>query len=190
MRFRFFVVFLCAFALTAPAIAAGKKPVLDKPVYLEANDTYYELVSSASLGVKARRLLWRYAKAASERRHYKGRRGRLAVVTSAEVHNFIRDALRPNQSAWIGLRFFCRYNKGLWVNGKRLDAKVFARWGRVWNVRGANPANPRRSQCTRAPYLAVHYWSVARGFAWNANEPDKEFDHAIIEYPPADKYFE
>ncbi len=54
---------------------------------------------------------WRVSSGLAAKRGFKGRQGRLAIVDSQEVHEFLRDTFRPDRSSWIGLRYFCGYNK-------------------------------------------------------------------------------
>ena len=96
-------------ALGLWAATAAAEPLYNTPTYFEPSDTYFELVNIETiyghydLGAKN----WRVSSGLSAKRGFKGRQGRLAIVDSQEVHEFLRDTFRPDPSSWIGLRYFC-----------------------------------------------------------------------------------
>lgn len=170
---------------------AKSEMLTDTVVYHEPTDTYFELVNRLEQYPESRNSQWPMVKEWAERRMYKDRRGRLAVVDTREKNNFLRDTFKPSRAAWIGLRYFCENNGLMWVNGKRLDRAKFQNWGVVWNVEGGKANNVNRvTSCTQIPYRGVHYWPVDAGFRWNANGSGKSFDFFFVEYPPKDKYWE
>ncbi len=127
------------------------------------------------------------ARRSASNRQFKGVRGRLAVVNSRQVNDFLRDTFQPNQRAWIGLRYWCHFGVLQWVTGERLEPADYQNWGPVWN----QTAYPNtRSKCLRGKgsYMPVHYWPVGRvflgrGFHWNAIGMPKHWRSMLIEYP-------
>ncbi len=172
---------------------ASAEPSFNKPVYNPDTKSYFELFSPSADDPKVTKVnntgAINYSKALkiAATRRYKGVPGRLAVVPNEQVHKFLAEKFRPNVSAWIGLRYYCRFKKLMWGNGQVLKiGKDFAIWGpRMWNVDGPSPRTVKASDCwssARDFYLPVHYWPMSDGFRWNANGFGKEFNALIIEY--------
>ena len=160
----------------APVWAATGGPVLEKPVYSPEAKSYFELMKS--------HIRWPDARVLARQREYKGARGRLAIVRSREVHDLIREKLRPDSMTWIGLRYFCGVHKLMWVDGSVHKRSQFSPWHRVWNYEGTWGAD-RRVSCTgkdTSVYFPVHYWS-ANKFYWNANGTLKAAEYYVVEYP-------
>ncbi len=167
------------------SVSGEAKPLLDTPVYNPETKSYFELIQ-IGLGYSIRgpsspEIGWERARLFAMSRLYKGVPGRLAIVPSASVHEFLRDTFRPDWAAWIGLRYWCRYHKLQWVDGTELKPGSFQMWGPRWNVEGGSSKNTETSQCNQ--YFPVHYWGVQGGFYWNANGQLKEFYMFFIEYP-------
>lgn len=188
-----FAGFLAAGLLGFTNISAYAEPVFNKPVYNEETKSYFELYSPDADNPKINtvrnygHIRYNNALKISVKRRYKGVRGRLAVIQSKKTHQFLAKILQPSVSAWIGLRYYCRFKKLVWINGTIVKAgKDFVTWGpQIWNVNGPSPRNDKQSTCwnhVQIFYLPVHYWPVADGFQWNANDHAKEFNALIIEY--------
>jgi hypothetical protein len=186
---RLFITGLLIFLWGSSVNANG---VFNKPKYNPATKSYFELYSpDASDPTKNRVSLsgpigWTKANVLAARRSYNGVRGRLAVVDSLQTHNLLRENFRPQLAAWIGLRYWCNFNKLQWVTGK------FHRWGPVWNHSAKTPKDDpnQKSYCERRNnkhYFPVHYWGTQYGFFWNANGRHKEFNALFIEYPTGKK---
>lgn len=176
-------------AASASAWAASEDgPLLNQPVYFPETKSYYELVQPSAgdqdhpgLGYDAIR--WIMAKQRAQQRSYKGVRGRLAVVKSYALHNFLKTTFRPRRIIWIGLRYWCNVNKLQWVTGEFYPRSAFAPWARVWNNNGSPGAGLSTSCRADEPYWPVHYWGPENGFRWNANGPDKAGFYYFVEYP-------
>lgn len=199
-----FLVFLLA-AVTASSVglsfswAAGTwgrgEGLYDTPVYYEKTDRFFELVhlETSYPGRFGRDATgWRQVTRLAEGRFHDGRRGRLAVIDSAELNVFLRDTFKPAESgAWIGLKYYCRLGLAIWVNGKRLDQTAYQNWNSPWNVDGGDPhGGGRGADCGSFDFLPVHYWPYQGGFKWNANGPAKHMRTFFVEYPPADEYWD
>ncbi len=173
-----------------PAFANG---AFNKPVYNPDTKSYFELYSPDASDPKintvrnAGHINYAEALHIAAKRSFKGVHGRLAIIKSKETHEFLAKQLHPSVSAWIGLRYYCRFKKLMWGNGTILKSgRDFAIWGpNTWNINGPSPRTSKQSECwrsTRDFYLPVHYWPVEDGFKWNANDYAKEFNAVIIEY--------
>jgi len=174
------------------AIGAGPvaaQQVINKPVYFPHTKSYFELVrpSNSAINSGAGIFEWQEAMILAKRRAYKGVQGRLAVIKDPETNAFLRDTFKPEEEAWIGLRYWCAFGKLQWVTGDEHPLTAYANWDVIWNRNaihrnegnGQNPC-PRD---VRGAYLGVHYWAVTEGFYWNAHGAAKKFPLFYVEYP-------
>ena len=188
------------FAILVASAAVQAAPAYNTPFYNPETKSYFELYSPdandpSNTQVKTfGQIGQKKALKIASGRFFKGVRGRLAVVKTQATHEFLAKHLRPEGSAWIGLRYFCFYKKLMWVTGEiHNPGKDFAKWGpRYWNAQGGSPQGTQRSQCiggsnptrrAKSEALPVHYWGMEHGFFWNANGFAKKFNAMIIEYP-------
>ena len=180
--------------LVLASTLAHAEPTYNKPFYNPETKSYFELYSPEADDPNRKRsvrtsghIAFPDAMAMASKRSYKGARGRLAIVKSLTTHEFLAKHLSPAGSAWIGLRYYCRFNKLMWVNGEIFEnGKDFAPWSpRGWRLQGGSPRSTKESTCPsgRAGALPVHYWGMEDGFSWNANGYAKGFNAMIIEYP-------
>jgi len=187
-----FVGFVAAFLLVAIAPVTAE-PLYNKPVYNPETKSYFELFATNPEAARTRlsggtaQWKWRDAYRVAASRSYNGVRGRLAIVPSQSVHQFLRNTFEPNISAWIGLRYWCKFHKLQWVDGTLPESGAFAIWGPIWNQGTTSPDQSKdRAPCDsslKSLHLGVHYWSTRDGFYWNANGYNKEFSAIFIEYP-------
>ncbi|MGB8275853.1 MAG: C-type lectin domain-containing protein [Alphaproteobacteria bacterium] len=178
LRFALPAVF--ATLVAAPAVSAYAKELCNKPVYNPDTKSYFELACPQE--GEDRRIEWHEAIKLAAKRVFKGVRGRLAVVKTQEVNDFLRDTFDPEAPPWIGLRYFCKYNKLLWVTGEVQPATAYSNWASPWNLNGW-PGHGDPAMCGWLGYLPVHYWVPNYGFQWNANGQNKEFPRYFVEYP-------
>ena len=172
--------------------AAGG-PLYNVPVYEPETGNYFELrkvepgYSSRGRGVPA--IGWNKARTLARKSTYRGAKGRLAVVKRRTVNDFLRRTFEPVTGAWIGLRYWCELNKLQWVTGEIHELSGYANWGSVWRHDGASlDGGPKVPTCGRkTPFWPVHYWSVDKGFRWNANGNRKEMRAFFIEYPTGER---
>ena len=177
-------------ALATGALASAEHPegneVRDRPILFEQNDTYYELVTlPPTFHYQALRL--------ASKRTYKDRRGRLAIVDSKEVNDFLRDTFKPSTLTWIGLRYWCGRGRLERSDGSVQKLSQYSNWATPWNTSGSDriqvvdgkPRPPLRLTCyDKTQAWGVHYWSLADGFQWNANGWLKHGWLMFVEYPP------
>lgn len=208
------VAALCVFLIGVgtPVLAKKDGALYGVPIYFEPNDTYYELVSIKSAHrdqIPAGVTSWNTVRKLARQHIYKGRRGRLAIVNSKELNDFLRDKFKPDRPTWIGLRYNCKYRKFIWVDGRVLGRRDYRNFGTPWNIWGAGnyinsgtvPDSSTR-RCYKG-WMPIHYWPVndsgywslgdksfkgsGRGFHWNANGYAKFFGAFFVEYPPPKK---
>lgn len=182
----------------AGSAAGNKKPpttgtLYNQPVKFPGNGHYYELVKAqagdSERGAHVEEIPWYFAVTRASERYYNGRRGRLAVVDSKALNDWLAKTFHPRQITWIGLRYWCKYNKLQWENGTFWKRGDYANWDRVWARASTQP--PRgtaRPRCKGKNWFwPVHYWGIQHGFHWNANGYRKEGHAYFVEYPAKGK---
>ena len=179
----------CLVAGVPSAPRAMAEALYDTPAYDAKNDTYYELVSLKKQypGRYPKDVTsWEHVASLSATRVFKGRQGRLAIVASREVNDFLRDTFKPDLPAWFGLRYYCKYKKLMWVDGRINEVGNYRNFSQRWHVGGIAPTNADDfSLCSNYfAFWPVHYWSLQDGFYWNANGTYKHFGIFFVEYPP------
>lgn len=150
-------------------------------LYDASSGSYFELYKNEGVS-------WSSANNLAQRKSYKGRRGRLAVVRTRETHEFIRKnfqfSFKGGLGAWIGLRYMCKNRKLYWVTGESLDrTSDFQAWDRKWYLNEG-------TICTRSgSYMTVYYTTYTenntlyRPGLWRASSPSKGANFLIVEYP-------
>ena len=103
--------------------SAAAEPLYESKVYNPETKSHFELVRNQQPGLSTRcrtcyEFSWAVAKRLAQQRTFKGVRGRLAVVKSRQVNDFLRETFRPERAAWIGLRYLCRFNKLQWITSE------------------------------------------------------------------------
>lgn len=170
------------------------------PVYNPPSKSYFELYTPGKdlkdiedgLGIYG--LSWGVAKGLAQRQVFKGVHGRLAVVDTEQIHEFLKQTFHPTIAVWIGLRYWCQFKKLQWVTGRLFNRKKdFSAWGAMWDqnavhnyyrLKGqSNPADCSAMHAGLVNYLGVHYWPMDEGFVWNANGHDKHFAALFVEFP-------
>src|SRR5690242_10060017 len=123
---------LAAIVLLA-ASPAMAEALYNTPVYDPASKSYWSLVDvhDRRVGYHAG-YEWRDAAADAARSEYKGVHGRLAIVASAETHEFLLRTFRPTTDAWIGLRYMCETRLLIDSAGHSHAKTAFAPWDANW----------------------------------------------------------
>lgn len=158
---------------------SDKPPLYDTKVYNPATASYFELKRPGG------DFNWNKANEYAERAHYKGVRGRLAVIKNKETQDFLVKTFRPTIS-WIGLKYYCRLNALQWVSGEFWPLTSYANWGTRWNVSGASPNAEGLAGCDANDghgVRGVHMWGHEGNYKWNVNGPAKIFYDFFVEYP-------
>jgi hypothetical protein len=160
---------LIAVSLAAAAPASAKTGT-SAPIYNEATKSYFMLGRVPEGQTK-----WRKARAIARTMTFRGVRGRLATVNSAETMRFIRDNFEINNSVWIGGRVICRGSKLLWENGEIQKRSDYSRWHRQWNRTNI--------KCPLVDYMPMYITAESQGFYWRASGPEKGFNPILVEFP-------
>jgi hypothetical protein len=174
-------------ASNAPSKTAGNRgPLYNKPVYDPATKSYFELYypDSGVSAEQARTYTWTDAAELAQMQVFKGVHGRLAVVKTRQIDEFLIETFRPASYEWIGLRYVCGMNVLQWVTGEIWPLTSYANWGPVWNVAGASPFGAQRAACGGGGgWLGIHYWPRSGSFRWNANTAQTKFAMMFVEFP-------
>ena len=154
-----------------------------EPVYDPRSKSYFELRNDLAGNGSS----WIQAKRVAESLRYKGERGRLAVVDSPQVHQFLVENFDLKEETWIGLRFWCKYRQLQWVNGKVHRRDAFNHWDSRW-YRYQGAADPNLGWCrtagtVAAGFMPVYYLPRKKGYRWQAVGADKGFRSYLVEYP-------
>ena len=172
------LVFVVALSLWLLAPA----PACADPILFSGNGDYYGLVMPTS---SADSLSWTAANAAANASTFMGVQGHLAIVTSADINNFLQtnfasqlydngnsaaaNGVGPTNSkyAWIGLSAATQTSNFQWVDGTPLTSSSYTNWA---------PGEPNYQGTPLWQY--VHYWTRDFGngpsFTWN-NDQDAGF---------------
>jgi len=120
--------------LSARPPEAPPGQLINTPVYDPVSKRYFALMHVDS------KIEWdsQYDKVDQHARtlSYKGVRGRLAIVDSAEVHEFLLRTFKPNhyQPIWIGLKYLCKAKQLEWSDGRLWKPGSFQDWDSAgWN---------------------------------------------------------
>jgi hypothetical protein len=148
------------------------------PFYNAETDSYFELFGRSK--GNHRGWPWRKANEFANSKQYKGQRGRLALIRSHEILNFVRETFTISGASWIGARYYCKYSKLLWSDGKLESPKAPGMWHGQWhrtNVR-----------CANRGYMPLYLTPPERGgIYWQASGPQKWFNYYLVEYPAPKK---
>ncbi len=168
---------LFGFVLGSPVPSFGdeKGQLLNEPVYFPHTKSYFELKQ-----IPEGHPAWPVHKRYAESKRYKGAKGRLAIIRDKQTHEFVTSTFQPADPVWIGLRFFCRFRKLVWVNGEIHPLKDFKIWHKQWY---RNKQTLCESWHGPNGYMPVYYTKTKSGYAWQASGPGKGFTLMLIEYP-------
>ena len=180
-RYLHFAVLLFQVVLPAAVLA---QPYVDEPagqqvgipVYDPDSKRYFALMHwDGHYGTN----VWEKTAEAASSQVYKDVRGRLAIVDSLEVHEFLLKTFRPGryQFIWIGLRYLCNAKKLEWSNGKLWQPGSFQIWDANWKqdiYACSNPGDPN-------DYAPVAY--SAEMHSWIAKGLHKGYDWYFVEFP-------
>jgi hypothetical protein len=129
---KYIIGLVAAFTALAvlPAQSAEPEQKVGVPIYDPVSKRYFALmrIDRGSDGV------WDQIAKQAQRLTFKGVRGRLAIVDSLEIHQFLQQTFRPNgyQYMWIGLQYHCRARKLQWSDGRTYQRGSFQAWDRQW----------------------------------------------------------
>jgi hypothetical protein len=171
----------CIFGVATASIAAGpeKNRSIAGPFYNPETNSYFQIYEKNTS-------TWDKMNKFATRLRYKGQRGHLAIIKDPQILKFVQKNFSKfwraggGHEVWIGLRYFCKYSKLMWVDGKLQGPKVSGMWHPQWY------RTPIR--CSNRGYMPVYLIPRGRGsLFWQASGPNKGFSHYMVEYPAADK---
>lgn len=178
-----YLLTLIALFLAATTTAQAQGPVYDQPLLDPSSGSYFELVrvkQAQSQHDYLPEVSFDVAARLASQRSFHGSQGRLAIIRSYETHMFILQNLRPDTVTWIGLRYFCKQRKLLWVNGEVYKPKSFQAWDRQWDQSGAAGCLKGGGE---ANWMPVSYTPAGKGFRWVARGAKKRWNAYLVEYP-------
>lgn len=155
--------------------AAPGQPI-GVPVYDPGSKRYFALMHVGSDRLAS---IWESVVEAARRQSYKGVRGRLAIVDSFEVHEFLLRTFHPSryQFIWIGLRYFCHAKKLEWSDGRIFKRGEFQAWDPIWKQDSY--------ACNTGSHDPNEWAAIAYDpqFRWIVNGPRKGYDWYFVEFP-------
>lgn len=167
--------------MVLPDIAASEglpQSPLGVPIYDPVSMRYFALMKADKRFTSVEWSIWREVKKQAESQVFKGVHGRLAVVDSSEVHEFLLRHFPsdPYRYAWIGLQYHCRKKQLEWSNGQILGRGAFEAWATKWKIDGWACSDTN----TPTDYAPVAYSPQMR---WVMVGHSKGFDYYFVEFP-------
>lgn len=161
-------------------MAAAEKPprasknVVQGPIFDPDSKSYFEL------RIDNREGYWIRANEIARTLSYKGRKGRLALIKNKKNLEFIRENFRFNIETWIGMQFFCKYRKLIWVTGELQPLKSPGMWVPQWY---RNKKVTCRNQ--NLQYMPVYLTNESKPYpvGWQASGSSKGHISYLVEYP-------
>ena len=168
---------------TAPAEHVVTTSSGEKIVYDPVSKSYFQLHTFTISETKDPRRVgsWTTAQLLASSLSFKGVPGRLAIVRTPEVHDFLLRNFPGFRSddAWIGMKVNCKSMKAYWSDGTPVDEQQFTAWDLGHWYR--TDINCMTNQALG--WMPVYYKPPRDGFRWQAAGPAKAFRHMFIEYP-------
>lgn len=154
-------------------------------VYHEPSGSYFQLVRDTVTGLTRNGVSWSKANLNSASYSHQGRKGRLAIIDSPELQEWLLTrfdfADGPHEGIWIGLRYWCSTNMLTTSDGRIYDRKTFVYWDTPWNRNDG-------IACGKTPNLEYMGIYIARAsLRWKATGDKKAYTDYLIEYPPSAK---
>jgi hypothetical protein len=165
----------------ARAAWAQSPPLLETPIYDPAAKRYFALINPSG-GLAGGGISWAQADAQARGRVFKGVSGRLAVIDSLQVHEFLIQTFRPIGDTWIGARYWCDTKQIQWSDGRLYKRGDFQAWNPQWN---------QDIYICKSGVVKREYASIAYDFGhkptdtgtWIAKSPGKWYPWYFIEFP-------
>jgi hypothetical protein len=165
-------------SLARVAAAASATPVLEQPVYYAPAKKYFLLIDNTASGVKWQSQYPNTMKAVSSR-IFHGVHGRLAIIDSPDVYEFLKRSFHPDGYTWIGLRYMCAKKQLVWSDGSVFKPGSFQAWDKRWNqdVNFCKSA----SMGSQEQYGPIAYDPHAG--TWIAKGWGKGYVYSFVEFP-------
>lgn len=183
MRVTMFVLAVVLLGHLAGGARAADFP--SSPVYNPASKSYFQLFSD-----NTHPGTWVAARERAHSKFFKGVRGRLAQVRSAETHEFLIRTFHlnnPRLDVWIGLRYWCRLRMLQWEDERPFspsDPEQFRIWHDPWERDANEPGGSCGMTGSRQQGFAPVYYRTLSGITlWQAVGAAKFFDYYLVEFP-------
>jgi hypothetical protein len=177
------VTLICLFCvLYSTPLWAAEYPYPNSPVYNPHSKSYFQLFADNENPGN-----WEAARTRAGTKSFKGVRGRLAVINSAETHDFVLQTFqltRRKVSVWIGLRYWCSARLLQWEADRPFspsDPEHFKMWHSQWSRSDENACNFAKS--VRAGFAPVYYRTIGNVTRWQAAGAAKYFSYYLVEFP-------
>jgi hypothetical protein len=163
-----------AYAQSWPDAAPGQ--LIGVPVYDPEAKRYFALMHTEPCKWGCS---WEKVAQQARDQSYKGVHGRLAIVDSIDVHEFLLRTFHPShyQYIWIGLRYLCRAKKLEWSDGRIFQRGSFQAWDPKWNQDVYVCHNVRYDPNEWAPV------AYSPQFKWIVKGRGKGYDWYFVEFP-------
>jgi len=162
--------------------ATAEEVGYNTPVYDPVAKRYFAIVDGHNPQDIYRGINWIHAYAQAQTREFHGVRGRLAIVDSLEVHEFLMRTFRPKSETWVGLRYMCLAHKLETSAGRALAKNSFQAWDPNWNQDSYHCNQPEEAK-PQDKFEPVAYTPVDKGFRWIVKGWGKEYFAYFIEFP-------
>ncbi len=163
--------------LVLAGVAKAQEPgnqLIGVPVYDPVSKRYFAMMQSDTNA-----WMWLDVYRQARGRWYKGVQGRLAIVDTLEVHEFLLQHFRLKyfQDAWIGLRYLCKAHKLIWSDGQPYQPNGFEAWDKNWkqDIYFCNSGNGNPNEWAPIAYSPQ--------FTWIGKGPSKGYQWYFMEYP-------
>lgn len=154
-----------------------------EPVYNPDTESYYQMVQETKVSKGGP--TWAQAQERAESWQYKGRQGRLAIIDSPQLYDWIRTEFilnnkRPHKGVgyshtWIGLRYWCSVRELIWVDGSEHPHDSYAPWNTPWHHGGFT--------CTTNDLTYMGVFLSGETDLWLAVGSKKRWRSYVVEYP-------
>ncbi|GAB6054290.1 hypothetical protein JCM17960_31100 [Magnetospira thiophila] len=182
---------LLALGLAVAVLGAGtgRAATLKGPVYNEETKSYFALMEAEN-----DQKFWDTLDIEAAGQTYKEVNGRLAIIPSRSVHDFLVQEFGLRHPTWIGLRYWCQFKSLQWVDGSKVETTDFQIWQAPWyrDREAKCDDNPRSKRMFMPVYYEPRNYREKGSFLigsktddvhWRATGHETQFRHYLIEYP-------
>lgn len=161
---------------------AAEGPFPNIPVYNPDSKSYFQL-----FGDNENPGTWEAARQRAAMKTFKGVQGRLAVVDSAAIHNFVLRTFNLTQrkaAVWIGLRYWCAAHLLQWGTDRPFepsDPDHFKMWHAQWSRSDESACGLTKS--AKVGFAPVYYRTIGNITRWQAVGAAKYFSFYLVEFP-------
>src|SRR5579872_2693068 len=115
-----------------PGVPDQNGVVWDTPFYEPTSKSYFAYKWAHNPKNIYEGFNYAHAEADASAQHFKGVQGRIAVVSTIAIHEFLLKKFHPDEPVLIGLRYWCKTHKLQSSDGKYLTRESFMPWDNAW----------------------------------------------------------